>query len=77
MKSTMRPTSLPSSFTKADASALVGAPEQCTLAVGLPRELTYAEGKKLSQNLEAASDMSIAKYRVYRPLSPVAFANPL
>jgi ABC-type uncharacterized transport system substrate-binding protein len=35
---------------------LVGAPEQCKLAVELPRELTYAEGKKLSQDPEAASN---------------------
>jgi ABC-type uncharacterized transport system substrate-binding protein len=35
---------------------LVGAPEQCKLAVELPRELTCAEGKKLSQDPEAASN---------------------
>ena len=35
---------------------LIGAPAPCTLAVELPREMTYAEGKKLSQNPEAASN---------------------
>ncbi len=35
---------------------LVGAPAQCKLTTELPRELTYAEGKKLSDNPEAAAN---------------------
>ena len=35
---------------------LVGAPAQCKLAVEWPREMTYALGKKLSDNPEAAAD---------------------
>lgn len=35
---------------------LVGAPAQCKLAVAWPRELTYALGKKLSNNPEAATN---------------------
>lgn len=35
---------------------LIGAPVACTLAVALPRELTYEEGKKLFQNPEALSN---------------------
>jgi ABC-type uncharacterized transport system substrate-binding protein len=35
---------------------LVGAPAQCRLATELPRELTYAEGKKLSNNPEAGAN---------------------
>jgi ABC-type uncharacterized transport system substrate-binding protein len=35
---------------------LVGAPAQCKLAVEWPREMTYAMGKKLSDNPEAATD---------------------
>jgi ABC-type uncharacterized transport system substrate-binding protein len=35
---------------------LVGAPAQCKFATELPRELTYAEGKKLSDNPEAAAN---------------------
>jgi ABC-type uncharacterized transport system substrate-binding protein len=35
---------------------LVGAPAQCRLTTELPRELTYAEGKKLSDNPEAAAN---------------------
>ena len=36
--------------------SLVGAPPQCKLAVELPRELTYAQGKALSNNPEAATN---------------------
>jgi ABC-type uncharacterized transport system substrate-binding protein len=36
--------------------SLVGAPAQCRLTTQLPRELTYAEGKKLSENPEAAAN---------------------
>ncbi len=35
---------------------LIGAPAQCTLAIELPRKLTYEEGKKLVQDPEAASN---------------------
>jgi ABC-type uncharacterized transport system substrate-binding protein len=35
---------------------LVGAPAQCKLAVELPRELTFLEGKRLAQNPEAATN---------------------
>jgi ABC-type uncharacterized transport system substrate-binding protein len=35
---------------------LIGAPAQCKLAVEWPRELTYALGKKLSDNPEAATN---------------------
>jgi ABC-type uncharacterized transport system substrate-binding protein len=35
---------------------LVGAPAQCSLATELPRELTFAEGKKLSNDPEAAAN---------------------
>ena len=35
---------------------LVGAPEQCKLAVELPHEMTYEEGKKLFQDPEALSN---------------------
>jgi ABC-type uncharacterized transport system substrate-binding protein len=35
---------------------LVGAPAACKLAVELPRELTYLEGKRLAQNPEAATN---------------------
>ncbi len=35
---------------------LVGAPAQCKVTTELPRELTYAEGKKLSDNPEAAAN---------------------
>jgi ABC-type uncharacterized transport system substrate-binding protein len=35
---------------------LVGAPAQCQVAVEWPREMTYALGKQLSNNPEAASD---------------------
>jgi len=35
---------------------LVGAPAQCRLAVELPREMTYALGKQLSNNPEAATN---------------------
>jgi ABC-type uncharacterized transport system substrate-binding protein len=35
---------------------LVGAPAGCKLVVELPRELTYAEGKRLSDNPEALND---------------------
>ena len=37
-------------------ATLVGAPVGCNLTTELPRELTYAEGKKLSDNPEAAAD---------------------
>lgn len=37
-------------------AVLVGAPSQCKLATELPRELTFAEGKKLSENPEAAAN---------------------
>ncbi len=36
--------------------SLVGASAQCKLTVELPRELTYAEGKALSNNPEAATN---------------------
>lgn len=36
--------------------SLVGAPTQCKLSTELPRELTYAEGKKLADNPEAATN---------------------
>ena len=36
--------------------SLVGAPVQCKITTELPRELTYAEGKKLSDNPEAATN---------------------
>ena len=36
------------SFDKQDPAQLVGAPE-CKLEVQLPREMTFAEGKKLSE----------------------------
>ena len=36
-------------FAKEKPVALVGAPAACKLAVQLPREMTFAEGKKLSQ----------------------------
>lgn len=36
--------------------SLVGAPAQCKLSTELPRELTYAEGKKLADNPEAATN---------------------
>jgi ABC-type uncharacterized transport system substrate-binding protein len=35
---------------------LIDAPAQCALSVQYPRELTYAEGKKLSDNPEAATN---------------------
>jgi ABC-type uncharacterized transport system substrate-binding protein len=35
---------------------LIGAPAQCQLAVELPRELTFLEGKRLAQNPEAATN---------------------
>lgn len=35
---------------------LVGAPAECKLSLELPRELTYAEGKRLSDNPEALSN---------------------
>ena len=35
---------------------LVGAPAACKLAVALPREMTYAEGKLLSDNPEALNN---------------------
>jgi ABC-type uncharacterized transport system substrate-binding protein len=35
---------------------LVGAPAQCRLATELPRELTFAEGKRLSENPEAGAN---------------------
>jgi ABC-type uncharacterized transport system substrate-binding protein len=35
---------------------LIGAPAQCKLAIEWPREMTYALGKKLSNNPEAAAD---------------------
>jgi ABC-type uncharacterized transport system substrate-binding protein len=35
---------------------LVGAPAQCKLAVELPRELTFLEGKKLAQNPEGMTN---------------------
>ncbi len=36
--------------------SLVDAPAQCKLSTELPRELTYAEGKKLADNPEAATN---------------------
>jgi ABC-type uncharacterized transport system substrate-binding protein len=36
--------------------SLVGAPAQCKVATELPREMTYAEGKRLSDNPEAAAN---------------------
>jgi ABC-type uncharacterized transport system substrate-binding protein len=36
--------------------SLIGAPAQCELTVELPRELTYDEGKTLSQRPEAATN---------------------
>lgn len=36
--------------------SLVGAPAQCKVTTELPRELTYAEGKRLSDNPEAATN---------------------
>jgi ABC-type uncharacterized transport system substrate-binding protein len=41
-------------FAKKNPVRLVGAPAQCKGLVTWPRELTYAEGKKLSDNPEAA-----------------------
>jgi ABC-type uncharacterized transport system substrate-binding protein len=43
-------------LTKEAPVRLIGAPAQCELAVELPRELTYEEGKKLSQRPEAVSN---------------------
>ncbi len=43
-------------FAKGSPVRLVGAPKQCTGTVEWPRELTYAEGKKLSDNPEAAAN---------------------
>jgi ABC-type uncharacterized transport system substrate-binding protein len=41
---------------KEKPAVLVGAPAQCSLATELPRELTFAEGKKLSNDPEAAAN---------------------
>jgi ABC-type uncharacterized transport system substrate-binding protein len=41
---------------KEKPARLVGAPAQCQLTTELPRELTYAEGKALSNNPEAAAN---------------------
>jgi ABC-type uncharacterized transport system substrate-binding protein len=41
---------------KEKPAILVGAPAQCSLATELPRELTFAEGKKLSNDPEAAAN---------------------
>jgi ABC-type uncharacterized transport system substrate-binding protein len=43
-----------SEFAKKNPVRLVGAPPQCKGSVTWPRELTYAEGKRLSNNPEAA-----------------------
>jgi ABC-type uncharacterized transport system substrate-binding protein len=43
-------------FEKQSPVRLVGAPDQCKFAVELPRELTYAEGKELAQNPQAAAN---------------------
>ena len=41
---------------KEEPVRLVGAPAQCKLAVTWPRELSFAQGKKLSDNPEAAAN---------------------
>jgi len=41
---------------KEKPATLVGAPAACKLTTELPRELTYAEGKALSNNPEAAAN---------------------
>jgi ABC-type uncharacterized transport system substrate-binding protein len=41
---------------KEKPAILVGAPAQCSLVTELPRELTFAEGKKLSNDPEAAAN---------------------
>jgi ABC-type uncharacterized transport system substrate-binding protein len=43
-------------FEKQSPVRLVGAPEECKLDVERPRELTYAEGKELAQNPQAAAN---------------------